>query len=132
DVFDAFLYQPGTHALHDVDGGAGVADVGGADLDGAGSGHEEFDGVVAGGDAAHADNGDVGMAVAQGAGDFLNHTQGDGHDGGAGEAAGAVAEDRFAGCNVYSEAGEGVDERDGVGSGIGSCDGDGAQVARVG
>ena len=57
-------------------------------MDGAGPGHEEFQGVVEGGDAAEADDRDV-----HGGGDLVDHADGDRLDGGTGEPPGAVAED---------------------------------------
>ena len=76
-------------------------------------------------DAAHADDGDV-VFFGDGGVDAVGHVDGDGFDGGAGEAAGAVGEDGALFFDVDGHGGEGVDEGEAGGAGVdGGLGGDG-------
>src|SRR5262249_56585683 len=92
DAGDVVAAAPGGDLGGDADGGAGVVEDGGADLDGAGAAAEELQGVFAGADAADADHWE-----ADGLGEVVDHAEGDGLDGGAGETARAAGEAPAAG-----------------------------------
>src|SRR5438067_8062007 len=76
----------------------GIPEVRGADLDRGGSGDQEFGRVLAGGDAAQSDDGDLHRA-----GGLADETQGDRLDGRSGEAAEAGADARTARPGVDGE-----------------------------
>jgi len=126
-LLDVVAGAPAFEAVGYVFYGAGIGVAGGAYLDGGGSGHHELGGVFGCEDAAHAYDGD-----ANGLGDVVDHADGDGLDGGAGEASGDVGDTGAAGFHVDGEGDEGVDERDDVGTGVGGDTGHLADAGDVG
>lgn len=107
-----------------------VVEQGGADADGAGSGDQEFQGIFGGHDAALADDRDIvffGDLV-----DLMGLQHGDGFDGRAGQAAGVVADDRLTGFDVDGHAHQGVDDGEGVGTGLDAQAGVAGDVGLVG
>ena len=103
----------------------GVA--GSAYLHGRGSGHHVLDRVFTAEDASHAYDGD-----ADGLGDVVDHADGDGLNGRAREASRDVGDAGAAGLDVDGEGDEGVDEGDGVGTGVGGDAGHLADAGDVG
>ncbi len=119
---------PGLEAVRQPLAGSRVGVAGGAHLDGGGAGQQEFDRIFRSGDAAHADDGNV-----DGAGGLVDHAQGDGLDGRAGESAGDVAQARLAGFRIDGHGQEGIHQADRVGAGVGGDlghVGDGGHVGR--
>src|SRR5580698_2604445 len=104
---------PVAEAVHDFFGGAGIPIAGGSDLDCAGACQHELNDVFRGGDATHAEDGNL-----DGFGGVVNHAQSDGLDGGAGESGGDVGDAGLAGFGVDGHGYESVDQRDGVGAGF--------------
>lgn len=127
DVGDAVGVEPGVDAVDDFYGDGGVEEVGGADLDGGGAYHKEFEGVGGVTDAAESYDGDV-----DGLGYLADHAEGDGLDAGTADASGTDAEVGAAALDVDAHAHKGVDKGDGVGAfGLDST-GDGGDVGDVG
>jgi hypothetical protein len=97
----------------DAFGGAGIGIAGSADLDGSSSREKELDSVLRGGDAAESNDGN-----GDGLRGFPDHADGDRFDSGAGEAAGDVPQARAPRFHIDDKREEGVDEGDGVGTGL--------------
>ena len=127
-ALDPVAAAPGFEAPGQPLNGARVGVAGRAHLDGGGAGQQIFDHIFRSRDAAHADNWN-----ADGAGGLVNHAQGDGLDGRAGEAAGDVAQPRAAGLGVNRHGQKGIGQADHVGPGLGGNPGhvgDGGHVGR--
>ena len=108
-ALEAFRCHELADAGDDVERGLWIDVESGADCDGGGAGHDEFEGIGRGEDAAHADDGD---------GDFLvglpDHAQGDRFDGRSGEAADRVGENGAACFDIDRHAEQGIDQADGI------------------
>src|SRR3954471_1112232 len=116
DTGDVVVTAPTVDLVIDAGRGAGFGEHGGADLHGVGPRHQQLDGVGAGGDTAHSDDGGIGeggAAVEYGA-------DRDGMDGRAGKAAATAAGPQPVGprAGVDGHAHDGVDQRDRVGAGV--------------
>ena len=59
DIFHSIFLHVGPDAVDDVDGGRGIYKVGGSDGYAGGSCKDKFQRILSGGDAAHADDGDL-------------------------------------------------------------------------
>src|SRR4051794_39847632 len=107
---------PGLELSDDARGRAGIGERGGADLNGGSAGHEELDGVGAGGDAADADDGRVG----EGGVAIEDSPDGDGMDGGTAEpsASGTRTQTRLSGLGIDRHSHHGVGQGQGVGAGF--------------
>lgn len=76
DFCNAVTAAPGLEAMSEALDGAWIGIAGRAHLNGSGACQEEFDNILWGGDAAHAEDGD-----GDGAGALVDHAQSDGLDG---------------------------------------------------
>src|ERR1017187_10673943 len=103
---------PGFEAAGKALTGPWVGVAGRAHLDGGSAGKHKFDRVFRRDYTSHAKDRNV-----DGAGGFIDHAQGDGLDGWAGEAAGNVTEARAPRLRVNGHGKEGVDQADRVGTG---------------
>ena len=97
--------EPLTDAVAYLEGDGGVEEIGGADLDGGGACHEEFDGVLCTGDAAEPDDWNAHCL-----GYLVYHAEGNGFDAGTAESSRADGEERLAALDIDGHAHEGVDE----------------------
>ena len=125
DVGFPFTGQVGAEAFSDLEGDVGIEEEGGADGEAGSASEEEFDRVLPALNAPHADDGDV-VFFGDFSVDAVGEEDGDGFDGGAREAAGAVGEHGALMFDIDDHRGEGVDEGEASCAGVdGGLGGDG-------
>ena len=104
-----FRGEVSLESVEDLDGDVGVQEEGRPDGQAGGAGEQELHGILPALDAAHADDGDAVLFGDLGV-DAVGHVDGDGLDGGAGEAAGAVGQHGALSFDIDDHRGEGVDQ----------------------
>src|ERR1700690_2422186 len=109
NLADFMLLAPGFDLGNDLLGRARVPEAGGAHLDGGRAGQHELDHIGGGGDAAHADDGNLHRLRR-----LIDHAYSNRLNRGAGKSGGDVGDPRLAGFDVNRHGDESVHQRNGV------------------
>ena len=127
DILHSHAVEDRGELVDDRKTGAGIDQIGGADLYGRRAREHHFDRVLCALHAADADHGDFHRLR-----DLPHHAQGEGEDRGAGQAAGDVGEDGTPGFEVDTHGEHRVDEAQCVGTGVLAGAGDRNDIGHVG